>query len=70
MSEEEIIKVFMIKEIVEDVCNPIEDHALRGKCVTILRKILTSGEGFEELKELPEEAKDVIREKLRELGVG
>lgn len=73
MSEGEVeleIAILMAKEIVEDVCGSVEDGKERAKCRAILHRILLHGRGFEELNELSEETRRVIREKLGEMGVG
>lgn len=73
MSEGEVeheITILMVKEMVEDVCGSVEDGKERAKCRVILHRILVHGRGFDELNELSEETRRVIREKLREMGVG
>lgn len=68
MSEDEEIKVLMSKEVVEEVCEAVGDSE-RPKCRAILHRILVAGEGFEALGELSEDARKIIKEKLKELGV-
>ena len=72
MSEEDEIKILMAREIVEDVCEEV-DMKWKPKCRTILYKILVHGATSENIKpliELPEECKETIREKLKELVCG
>lgn len=65
--DEDEVRILMAREIVEDICEDIPiEH--RGKCFSILHKILTRGTGFEELLKLPKEVKDIIKEGLKNMG--
>jgi len=58
IDETEII-VLMTREIVEDLCDGVSVEG-RPKCLQILYRILTRGEGVERLSELSNEDKMVI----------
>jgi len=68
VSEDEEIKVLMVREIVEDICGSVDDRE-RGKCRAILHRILVAGEGLEALSELSMDSRRIIKDRLRDLGV-
>lgn len=68
MSEEDEILILMAKEVVDDVCGAIKEVSDRSKCKSILHKILVRGTGFEAIYELSEDARKIIKEKLKEFG--
>jgi len=58
--------VLMAKEIVEDLCDGVTHKA---RCVQILYRIITRGEGIERLSELSEDDRVVIEENLKGFGM-
>jgi len=62
------IMVLMAREIVEDLCEGVSVEG-RPKCLQILHRILTRGEGVERLSELSNEDRMVIKENLKHLGI-
>jgi len=67
IDETEIV-VLMAREIVEDLCDGVSVEG-RPKCLQVLYRTLTRGEGVERLSELSDEERMVMKENLKHLGI-